>query len=117
MCMSMRDKYLLRKFGITQIQWDALYKLQKGRCPICDKSLVKPSNNSGKRASPVDHDHKPPNRVRGITCLHCNRFKIAKNDAHSAKRLVKYLTSAFDGRDRRKKKRRVEKDRPDNKRG
>ena len=91
-----RDAYLKRKFGITPEQWDKMYEMQGGQCPICDKELHKP-NTSSKRASPVDHDHKT-GRVRGITCLNCNRFKIAKNTVESAERLIKYLDSKFDGR-------------------
>ena len=90
-----RDLYLKRKFGITQAQWDKMYKLQGGQCPICFNPLHKPGGT--KRAAPVDHDHRT-GRVRGLTCLHCNRFKIAKNTVESAERLVKYLDSAFDGR-------------------
>jgi hypothetical protein len=94
-----RDAYLTRKFGITQKQWEDMFYMQGGQCPICFKPLHFPDiHGKGKRASPVDHDHKT-GRVRGLTCLHCNRFKIAKNTAESAERLVKYLDSKFDGRE------------------
>ena len=93
-----RDAYLMRKFGITQEQWDAMYERQGGLCPICGRELHDPAiHGNHKRASPVDHDHKT-GRVRGLTCLHCNRFKIAKNTADSARRLVIYLESDFDAR-------------------
>ena len=96
--MSSRDSYLKRKFGITQRQWEEMYERQGGLCPICGRELHWPEiHGMNKRASPVDHDHKT-GRVRGITCINCNRFKIAKNTADSAKRLVEYLDSDFDGR-------------------
>jgi hypothetical protein len=96
--LSKRDAYLKRKFGITQQQWDEIYEKQGGLCPICGRELHHPTiHGNKKRASPVDHDHSD-GRVRGITCINCNRFKIAKNTVDSAKRLVKYLESKFDGR-------------------
>lgn len=88
---------LKKRYGITPEQWDKMYERQSGACPICTRRLLKPDNKWGGRASPVDHDHKTK-RVRGITCNACNRFKIAKNTAESAKRLLPYLDSDFDGR-------------------
>lgn len=87
----------LRKFGITEAQWDRMFTRQRGKCPICAKPLYRPGNALGKRAAAVDHDHQTK-RVRGLTCIHCNRFKIAGNSVESAKRLVTYLGSTFDGR-------------------
>lgn len=96
--MKLRSKYLKAKYGITQEQWHEMYHMQQGKCPICLRKLHYPEiHGRHRRASPVDHDHKT-GRVRGLTCTNCNRFKIAKNDALSAKRLVKYLASDFDGR-------------------
>lgn len=92
-----RERSLQSKYGITPEQWDKMFDRQNGLCPICYKPLRKPGNKWGYRASPVDHDHKTK-RVRGITCNPCNRFKIAKNTAESAKRLLPYLDSDFDGR-------------------
>ncbi len=94
---SAREKRLLARYGITEAQWERMYARQNGKCPICLRALLKPDNKWGRRASPVDHDHKTK-RVRGITCTGCNRFKIAKNNAESAKRLLPYLDSDFDGR-------------------
>lgn len=95
--MSSREAALKRKYGITVEQWDRMYTLQKGRCPVCTRPVHKPGNASGKRAAAVDHDHKT-GRVRGLTCYRCNRFKIARNTVESAKRLYDYLASEFDGR-------------------
>lgn len=87
----------LRKFGITEKQWDKMFILQSGRCPCCRKRIHRPGNALGKRAAAVDHDHVTK-RVRGLVCISCNRFKIAKNTLESAKALVTYLGSDFDGR-------------------
>ena len=92
-----RESRLRNNFGLTSKQWDMIFDLQRGLCPICDKPILKPNNSEGKRAAAVDHDHKT-GRVRGLVHDRCNRFKIAGNTAESAKRLVTYLESEFDGR-------------------
>ena len=88
----------LARFDITPEQWDKMYSLQKGLCPICGKRLHRPGNKDGKRAAAVDHDHSSM-VVRGLTCLACNRWKIAKNTAESARKVLEYLESGFDGRE------------------
>jgi hypothetical protein len=95
--MQSREYHLQKKYGITTAQWDKLYDLQKGLCPICLKPVYKPGNKHGKRAAAVDHDHKTK-RVRGLTCYRCNRFKIGRNTAESVRRLLDYLESELDGR-------------------
>lgn len=96
--MSTREKLLLRKYGITEAQWDKLFILQLGKCPICLQELFRPGNTLGKRAAAVDHDHRTK-RVRGLTCYRCNRFVIGRNrDVARLQRLIDYLTSTFDGR-------------------
>jgi hypothetical protein len=97
MTISKREYALKRKYGITEKQWDAMFDRQHGKCPICKRPLYKPGNTQGKRAAPVDHDHKT-GRVRGLTCLRCNRFKIARNTVDSVRNLLMYLESEFDGR-------------------
>lgn len=92
-----REARLKYRYGITLKQWDMMYDRQDGKCPICERALLKYNNKWGRRASPVDHCHKTK-RVRGITCSQCNRYKIAKNDGNSAKKLLPYLDSDFDGR-------------------
>lgn len=95
--LSSRDGYLKRTYGMTEEQWNKLYELQDGKCPICTKLLYKPYNTLGKRAAAVDHDHKT-GRVRGLTCFICNQHRIGMNSADTAKRLVFYLGSNLDGR-------------------
>jgi recombination endonuclease VII len=57
-----RDKYLRKKFGITEAQYNAILEAQGGVCAVCKKP------NKGNRAMPVDHDHKT-GKVRGIVCF------------------------------------------------
>jgi len=86
-----------KKYDLTVKQWDKLFALQKGLCPICLKPIFKPGNKLGKRAAAVDHDHKT-GRVRGLLDYRCNRFIIGRNSAERAERVYKYLVSEFDGR-------------------
>ena len=60
---SARKAHLLKTYGITQEQFDAMFKAQGGRCAIC----------RGKRPYllPVDHDHKT-GFTRGLLCKLCN---------------------------------------------
>lgn len=90
-CDVQRARALLRKYGITTEQYEAMLVKQGGVCAIC----ARPPQT---RRLAVDHDHGPSKRVRGLVCQHCNRFKIAKNTLASAREVVKYLKRKFDGR-------------------
>lgn len=58
-----RSNYLLKKYGITPSDYDALLAAQDGACAMCKS---KPENFD------LDHDHKT-GVVRGILCGPCNR--------------------------------------------
>lgn len=81
---------LLAKYGLTPRQYDIMFALQDGKCVGCGR----PPKT---RRLAVEHDHKTK-RVRGLACHNCNRHLIAKNTAESARWLVAYLSSEFDGR-------------------
>lgn len=85
------------KYGLTKTQWLRMYRLQEGKCPICQRPIYKPGNKEGKRAAAVDHDHRT-GRVRGLLDYRCNRFIIGRNSAERAERVYRYLVSSFDGR-------------------
>ena len=60
-----RSAYLLmRTYGLTMEQFDAMIIGQLGRCGVCGDALKKPC---------VDHDHKT-GRIRGLLCVRCNVF-------------------------------------------
>lgn len=61
-----RNKYLQRKYGITQEQYLQMFQEQEGACWICHRE-PKP----GKRPLCVDHNHKT-GEVRGLLCMRCN---------------------------------------------
>ena len=85
-----RRKALLKRYGITVRQYDIMFALQDGLCVGCGR----PPKT---RRLAVEHDHKSK-RVRGLACHNCNRYLIAKNTAETARWLVAYLSSEFDGR-------------------
>jgi len=85
-----RRAKLLARYGITTAQYDMMFALQDGKCVGCGR----PPKT---RRLAVEHDHKT-GRVRGLACHNCNRHLIAKNTAETARWLVAYLSSDFDGR-------------------
>lgn len=95
--MAKRGKYLLEKYGITEKQWNKLFNLQGGVCPICLKPLLKPGNKEGKRAAAVDHDHRT-GKVRGLLDFRCNFRVVRRMSAAQALRVSNYLNSDLDGR-------------------
>jgi hypothetical protein len=60
-----RDRWLLKKYGITSADYDKMLAEQDGRCALC-------LTESNGRMWHVDHDHKT-NRTRRLLCDLCNR--------------------------------------------
>ena len=85
-----RAAKLLKKYGITPAQWQAMYDRQKGLCDICAKPLT------GRIYT--DHDHKT-GRVRGLLDFICNRLLLTSRVTPlMLRRAADYLESQFDGR-------------------
>lgn len=55
----------MKKYAITEVQYDEIFKRQQGRCAIC-----KCQQHFQRLA--VDHDHRT-GMVRGLLCVQCNR--------------------------------------------
>jgi hypothetical protein len=72
-----RDRHLVRTYGITVVEYDAILAEQKGACWICKNKPKK-----GQRRLAIDHRHvkndkkqnprKTRTRVRGLLCWNCN---------------------------------------------
>lgn len=60
-----RERELLKKYGITRDIYDKMVLDQNGECKICKSTL------DMSKFTHVDHDHKT-NKVRGILCHSCN---------------------------------------------
>lgn len=56
----------LKKFGLTEEQYDQMLVQQNGVCKICER----PSRGRCSRLA-VDHDHKT-GKIRGLLCMVCN---------------------------------------------
>lgn len=90
----------LKKYGLTLADFNELYNLQGGKCPICEKTLEK--------RICIDHNHirgwskmTPENRkkhVRGLVDWFCNHYYLGRSiTAQKAKNVVAYL-EAFEAR-------------------
>jgi len=75
------DSNLKRKYGITSVDYEVLFTIQKGLCAICRKpekrrgsggkvGLRGPKTDKIRRLA-VDHDHTT-GQVRGLVCHDCN---------------------------------------------
>jgi len=73
-------RHKLKKFGLTQEQFNTLLSQQNGLCAICGKPP--------KRVLAIDHDHVT-GRVRGLLCSKCN-LNLGFVEKHSAK-IAEYL--------------------------
>jgi Recombination endonuclease VII len=62
-----RSSNLMRLYGLTLDQYDALVAQQDGVCAICGEP---PTKGRGKRLT-VDHDHQT-GEIRGLLCGLCN---------------------------------------------
>lgn len=91
----MRDKYLLKRFGITEEQYESLLQKQDGRCAVCRRRA-----ETFKYRLCLDHDHKTGD-VRGILCIHCNRFIVGRHTRERGADLLlaayEYLTGEYPG--------------------
>lgn len=105
---SPRSRHLLKKFGITEEQYDELFRRQDGCCAIC----LRPAGDFKYRLA-VDHDHFT-GHVRGLLCYTCNRRVVGrhrKDNATILERAYRYLISEYPGwivppKKKRKKRRR-----------
>jgi Recombination endonuclease VII len=80
----------LKRYGITEAQFQAMWERQHGLCDICTKPLP---------ARPhVDHDHRT-GRVRGLLDWWCNRLLgTHRNTPMMFRNAARYLESSFDAR-------------------
>lgn len=74
----------LKRYGITEKEYNQILKKQDGRCSICkkqqDKKLV------------VDHNHETK-KIRGLLCGNCNRgIGLLGDSKKQLKEAIKYLS-------------------------
>ena len=79
----------LRRYGLTQLDWDALVATQAGRCAICR------TDTPGGRGElwHIDHCHDT-GRVRGLLCHNCNvGIGNFRDDPTLLARAIEYLAT------------------------
>lgn len=75
---------ILRKYGLTRLQYLAMQDLQSGRCAICDRM-------PDERGLVVDHCHAS-GRVRKLLCNNCNALLgMAADNIQTLKSAIQYL--------------------------
>lgn len=83
-----RELDILRKFGLSEVQYAGLLEQQDGCCAICSTDEPK-----GKGCFCVDHDHVT-GEVRGLLCHHCNLgLGNFADDTQRMLKAVEYLCS------------------------
>ena len=85
-----RNQQLLKSFGITVEQYDAMLEEQNGVCAICNKPQCSARNNH----FAVDHDHDT-GVIRGLLCDRCNRgIGLFGDDVTLLNNAIEYLNHA-----------------------
>lgn len=87
-----RANRILREYGITVEQYDAMLVEQAGRCAIC----LTPPSGSGRNTTRlhIDHDHET-GKVRGLLCSRCNTaLGQLADDPERMHRMINYITKA-----------------------
>lgn len=85
-------RWILKTYGITSEQYEALYEAQGGCCFICKRA-----RGISKKLA-VDHDHAT-GYVRGLLCTTCNKILgHFRDDRYAGARVYRYLVTppAFD---------------------
>lgn len=106
-----RARHLLKKYGITEDDYQALLQKQKGLCGCCGRSAT-----LFRQRLSVDHDHKT-GEIRGLLCIFCNRYVIGRyrrsDGTTILQKAIAYLTNEYPGwivppkiKKKRKKRRR-----------
>ena len=82
-----RAGHLMRKFGITLQEYDAMLEAQGGGCFICGRP---PREDISLH---VDHNHST-GKVRGILCFRCNNaLADFQEDTQLLRRAIDYLAA------------------------
>jgi len=80
----MEQRRRLRKYGLTQDIYDAMWAAQGHRCAICR------TNRPGGKGWCIDHCHDS-DVVRGILCNNCNSgLGLFKDDANTLRAAAVY---------------------------
>ena len=86
--VEVRGRHLVRKYGVTLADYEAMLASQGGRCAICKTTPDTQRYN----VFHVDHCHST-GRVRGLLCRGCNNMLgVIGDDPEALRRAIAYLT-------------------------
>ncbi len=84
-----RDYAKIKRYKISQEDYQEMKKAQNNRCAICGDRQPLHINNGELN---IDHDHKT-GKVRGLLCNYCNTgIGMLKDNISTLKNAVKYLS-------------------------
>jgi len=90
-----RRKGLWENYKITLVEYEILYKKQKGLCKICKEKTT--GRGAVKNTLAVDHDHKT-GKIRGLLCIHCNTgLGLFRDNQSLLNEAINYLKENEDG--------------------
>jgi hypothetical protein len=69
---------------ITEIR-NKLIQEHGNKCAICQKP-----REAFKKSLSVDHNHKT-NKIRGLLCYRCNKFRVGRQTIETTKEVLEYL--------------------------
>ena len=80
-----RKTHIMRKFGITIEEYDAMSSAQNGVCAICENPCA-----TGYKLA-VDHNHTT-GKIRALLCKNCNTaIGLLKENTDTMTKAIKYL--------------------------
>ncbi len=82
-----RERHLVRKYGVTLADYEAMLAAQNGKCAICQTT----PETQRYGVFHVDHCHAT-GKVRGLLCRGCNNILgVVKDDPEALRRAIAYL--------------------------
>jgi hypothetical protein len=86
-----RNRNLLKKYGITLDDYNSLLESQDYKCALCGKN-----KEEEYRSFCVDHNHIT-GHIRGLLCTFCNSWllRALRDNKHITIGLINYLTKAL----------------------
>lgn len=89
----LREKSLVKNYGMTTLEFGQMSELQNGVCAICEKPETSLMKDGKKRPLCVDHCHKT-GEVRKLLCVKCNAgLGQFLDDPQLLKKAADYLLS------------------------